>query len=71
MNYPVVYLGIKRIKRGYYQMTAETMITEPSELGEIGIVELVTKRLEEDIREMPETWLWTHKRWKHKKPVTT
>ena len=71
MNYPVVYLGIKRIRRGYYQMTAETLITEPSEVGEIGIIERVTRRLEQDIQEMPETWLWSHKRWKHQREVTT
>jgi KDO2-lipid IV(A) lauroyltransferase len=27
------------------------------------------KRLEELIREAPEYWLWTHRRWKYKKEV--
>ena len=31
------------------------------------IVARFTKRLEKDIQELPETWLWTHKRWKHKR----
>ncbi|WP_315818250.1 hypothetical protein [Paraflavitalea speifideaquila] len=32
------------------------------------ITEAHTKRLEADIIENPETWLWTHRRWKHKRP---
>ena len=31
------------------------------------ISELHTKRLEKDILEHPEIWLWSHRRWKHKK----
>ena len=31
------------------------------------ITEDFTKRLEEDIINNPQYWLWTHRRWKHKK----
>ncbi|HIE72780.1 MAG TPA: hypothetical protein EYQ06_00630, partial [Flavobacteriales bacterium] len=31
------------------------------------ITEDYTKRIEKDIINLPQYWLWTHKRWKHKK----
>ncbi|MCC7502608.1 MAG: hypothetical protein IT229_08775, partial [Flavobacteriales bacterium] len=33
------------------------------------ISELHTRRLEQDIRRRPEIWLWTHRRWKHRRPA--
>jgi KDO2-lipid IV(A) lauroyltransferase len=40
----------------------------PNELPENALTELHTRRLEQDIIAYPETWLWTHRRWKHKRP---
>ena len=71
MNYPVVYLGVRRVKRGYYEMKAEKLVPNPAEVTDIEILESFGKRLEMDIQEMPETWLWTHRRWKHKRKVTS
>ncbi len=68
-NYPVVYVGVKKIKRGYYNMSA-TIITEtPCGLADGVISELHTKALEKNIISQPYIWLWSHRRWKHKKPV--
>ena len=39
-------------------------------MAEHEITEKHTHRLEQDINALPETWLWSHKRWKHKRPVT-
>jgi len=69
LNYPVIYLGIKRLRRGYYEANAEVLSERPAELRENEVTELFTRRLEKDIISEPETWLWTHKRWKHKRPV--
>jgi Kdo2-lipid IVA lauroyltransferase/acyltransferase len=65
MKYPIVYVSVQKIKRGYYTMHAELLpVAEASEkAGEI--TELHTRRLEKDIISQPETWLWTHRRWKH------
>ena len=67
LNYPVVYVSVKRPLRGRYEMSAEVLIEDPSSFSENEISEIHTKRLERDILENPHTWLWSHKRWKHKK----
>ncbi len=67
INYPIVYISVKRLKRGYYTLLAETLLVPPYAGGEGDITELHTRKLESDILAQPETWLWTHKRWKHKR----
>lgn len=70
LNYPIVYAFVKKVKRGYYEIEAELLLEDPSLMPEEGaITELHTKRLEQDILAQPETWLWSHRRWKHKRPV--
>lgn len=67
LNYPVVYACIKRIKRGYYEMHAEVLCENPKDTKDGEISEMHTKRLEKDIIAQPEVWLWSHRRWKHKR----
>ena len=68
IRYPIVYITIRRVKRGYYKVFAER-IGLPLNLQETGkITEIHTSRLEADIRSQPENWLWTHRRWKHDRP---
>ncbi len=69
LNLPVVYCCVKKVKRGYYEMFAEPLIENPSATRDGEITEAHTKRLERDIIAQPESWLWSHRRWKHKKPV--
>lgn len=69
-GYPVVYASIKRIKRGYYELFGEMVTSDPAAMSEDEILELYTKKLERDIMAQPEVWLWSHRRWKHKKPET-
>jgi len=65
IRYPLVYVSIKRVKRGHYELNAERIELPSVETRPGEITELHTKRLEADIRKQPETWLWTHRRWKH------
>lgn len=67
-NYPVVYLHATRPKRGYYVVTPEVLFDNPAETTENEISERFTRRLETDIRMNPVIWLWSHKRWKNKRP---
>jgi len=67
MNCPVIYVTVRPIKRGVYQTTAELLCENPSMTAEGEISELHTRKLERDIQEHPEFWLWSHRRWKHKR----
>ena len=68
IRYPIVYITIRRVKRGYYKVFADR-IELPLQLQKTGtITEIHTKKLEDDIRSQPENWLWTHRRWKHERP---
>jgi KDO2-lipid IV(A) lauroyltransferase len=69
LNSPVVYVSVKRYKRGYYEIFAEMLEDKPSATVDGELSSLHTKRLEKDIIGQPETWLWSHRRWKHTKPV--
>ena len=69
IKYPIVYTTVKRIKRGYYSLHAELLLTPPYLSADGDISAVYTKKLEEDIYKQPETWLWTHRRWKHKRPL--
>lgn len=65
----VIYLHIERMKRGCYQMHAEILSANPKETENGFITREFNRILEEKIREQPETWLWSHRRWKHKREV--
>jgi KDO2-lipid IV(A) lauroyltransferase len=67
LQMPIVYVSVKRQKRGYYTLGADLLMEPPYAGPEGSITALHTGRLEKDIREEPDTWLWTHRRWKHKR----
>jgi KDO2-lipid IV(A) lauroyltransferase len=65
-DYPVLILSITRPKRGYYHCKVEMLSASPKDEPEFSISEKYMRRLETDINQNPELWLWTHKRWKYK-----
>lgn len=67
-NYPVVYLSLTRKSRGYYHCHFLEAADDPRNTSEGAITEKVTRMLEEEIKAVPQFWLWSHKRWKHRKP---
>lgn len=64
MGYPVIYVSVKRPRRGLYYVDTEVLSDDPAGTAENDISEWQTRRLERDIIERPEFWLWTHRRWK-------
>ena len=68
LDYPVIYLAVIRERRGHYRLHSELLAEHPRDLPENALTELHTKRLEQDIIAHPETWLWSHRRWKHQRP---
>jgi Kdo2-lipid IVA lauroyltransferase/acyltransferase len=68
-NYPVVLAYLIKVKRGKYIMKVELLSQNSSTLKENEITELYIRRLEQIITANPENWLWSHRRWKHKKLI--
>jgi KDO2-lipid IV(A) lauroyltransferase len=62
---PVLYYRVKRTsRRGFYEVEFAELCNDPGNAEEMSITRAFAKRLETDIREQPEQWLWSHKRWK-------
>ncbi len=68
LNLPVIFCKIEKTKRGHYTGTLKLLCEQPIEQPYGYVTQLGTKELEKDIQETPQYWLWTHKRWKHKRP---
>lgn len=67
LDLPVVFASIRKIKRGFYEVHYFS-ITENSEVtDEMEITKKFTNKLEKEIVKEPAFWLWSHKRWKHKR----
>lgn len=64
---PVYFLRTERIRRGCYRMSFDQIYDGKEEVAEYEITERYVRRLEAMIREHPELWMWSHRRWKHKR----
>lgn len=68
-NADMVFFKMIKIKRGYYKVEAIPMTSNISEEPEFSMTKKYFDLLEEQIREQPEYWLWSHRRWKRKRPT--
>lgn len=64
----VVFFNIQKIKRGYYNLNIELLHEYTKGLPEYQVTESHIRRLEEIVIKAPEYWIWSHRRWKHKRP---
>jgi len=69
LDMAVVFFKVKKIKRGFYETTFETITLNPKEYKDYDITDIFLKFVEKQIHEAPEYYLWTHKRWKHRDKV--
>lgn len=67
LDMSVIFFKVKRVKRGYYETTFEMLAENAKEFKDYEITDAFMKRVEDQIYEAPEYYLWTHKRWKHRK----
>lgn len=68
-NLGVVFGRITKVKRGYYTLQYEEVCIDSANATEGQISKTHTGILENVISKNPSYWLWTHKRWKHKRPI--
>lgn len=69
LDMAVVFFSVKRLKRGYYETTFKTITENPRDFKDYEITDIFFKLVEEQIKEAPQYYLWTHKRWKHKDSI--
>jgi KDO2-lipid IV(A) lauroyltransferase len=66
-NMNVIFIKIKKIKRGYYEASFEVLSENVSQVPKFEITNRFMQLVEQQIYEAPEYYLWTHKRWKHQR----
>ncbi len=60
---------MNRLRRGRYEIAFERIYDGQEPVAEYEITRRYVRKLEEMIRERPELWLWSHRRWKRKREV--
>ncbi len=66
LDIALVYPSFVGYKRGHYEVEFRLITENPAELPEKECTKRFASYLEEDLHRIPELWLWSHKRWKHK-----
>lgn len=66
LDFSVTFLKISKVKRGFYEAEFIPLSDNPKQIDNYKITEWFYQKLEKQIVEAPEYYLWTHKRWKHK-----
>lgn len=61
----VVFAFVHKPRRGYYEAVFSLATDNAGSLSESELTQKFVTYLEEVIRQYPEMWLWTHRRWKH------
>lgn len=69
LNHPVFFQHIRKVARGKYEASYTLLINEPAKLETDEILRIYVQKMEEVIKSEPEYYLWSHKRWKHKRPA--
>lgn len=63
----VLFARSRKVKRGFYEVEYQLVTDHAGANPRFEITEKCTRLLEQQINSQPEFWLWSHKRWKHKR----
>jgi KDO2-lipid IV(A) lauroyltransferase len=64
LQYPAIYMEIRKVKRGYYEAYIVPIAEPPYEKDSEVVVSNYIKAVEKTISAYPSGWLWSHNRWK-------
>ena len=67
INGVVIYAEMLRVKRHYYEVNLQLITDNPQKEPDYHITLKHVAALEKTILKQPESWLWSHRRWKHKR----
>ena len=62
----IVFIEVNKIKRGYYIANFELLTETPKNFPDYKITDIFIEKLEQQIREKPEHYFWSHNRFKHR-----
>jgi Kdo2-lipid IVA lauroyltransferase/acyltransferase len=68
-RFPVFFIAMRRLARGYYEMEFLPLVAGGQTLAPGALTERYARLVEEQIRSSPPDWPWSHKRWRLKKSV--
>lgn len=67
LDFSVYYIDCQVVKRGHYKATLSVIESDPASLQPYEICERFIRKVEQTIQRDPAFYLWSHKRWKHKR----
>jgi KDO2-lipid IV(A) lauroyltransferase len=68
-KYPVYFADLKRVRRGFYEIELHLLAEAPYKKEGQDIMDKYLAFVERQILEHPSEWLWSHRRWKRKRPT--
>lgn len=68
-KYPAFFVGMRRVKRGFYAIDLQPLTKDGEKLATGEMTERYARLVEKQIREAPPDWPWSHKRWRLKKSL--
>lgn len=68
MEAAVVFASVHELKKGHYNIKLDLITDDPKKTNYAEITSAYISKLEQDIKNQPERWLWSHKRWKIEVP---
>lgn len=68
-NSVIIYADIQKLGRSRYHTTFSLLVENPNECAPEEITRIYAQKLEDVLLTKPDYWLWSHKRWKHKRSV--
>lgn len=65
-DFAVVMMRTKKIKRGFYETEFEVLTENPKSFKDYQITDLFLERVEQQVKEKPDYYMWSHRRFKHR-----
>lgn len=62
----VVFMNTKKVKRGYYETSFTLLTNNAKKYKDYDLTDEFLEMVEKQVRNQPEYYFWTHKRFKHK-----
>jgi KDO2-lipid IV(A) lauroyltransferase len=68
-RFPVFFIGMRRTARGFYELRFVPLAPPGASWKAGGLTETYVRLVEQQIRDAPADWPWSHKRWKLRKSL--